>query len=340
MRFGIYAGPLFPGERELSSREVFERAVKLSETAQASGFEGIFVGTHYLVGDESQILNPVPILSYLAGRCPGLYLATCVYLLPFHHPITVAEEMAMLDLATGGRFLFGVGQGYREIEFTAQGMRRDERGRRMAEGIRAIRALWSAPHTSFHGEFYNFDDVSVSIRPFIQQGPPILVAADTMTTVKRVPEIADYWIVSPRHSRTFLAEAIPAYRAELERHERPFNGLFIPREMYVARTRREAEDTIKKAFEEMYHRYHQWGQPGERYDQDFEALKRERLIVGSPADVTEQILGYHRDFGAEFMWFRLYWPGLEIERSLDAIRLFGAEVLPVLKRETGEGRLP
>ena len=86
--------------------------------------------------------------------------------------------------------------------------------------------------------------------------------------------------------------------------------------------------------------HRKWGQPGERYDQDFEALKRERLIVGGPADGTEQILGYHRDFGAEFMWFRLYGPGLEIERSLDAIRLFGAEVLPVLKRETGEGRLP
>jgi alkanesulfonate monooxygenase SsuD/methylene tetrahydromethanopterin reductase-like flavin-dependent oxidoreductase (luciferase family) len=340
MRFGIYAGPLFPSEKEMSRADAFKAAVRMSEAAHASGFDGIFCGHHYLIGEEGQMHQPVPMLSYLAGRFPDMYFGTCVYLLPLRHPVTVAEEIATLDFATGGKLLFGVGQGYRDVEFNSLNLQRKDRGPQMIESLAALRTLWAGANASFHGNFYNFDNVTLGAQPMSKQGPPILVAADIMKTVRRVPQIGDHWLPSPRHSRSFLDEAVPAYREELDRCGRSFTGLPLPREMFIARDGRIAERIIQDAFEEMYHRYHRMGQPGERYDHDFETLKRERLVVGNPSEVAEQILGYHQDYGAEFMWFRLYWPGLDLERSLEAIHLFGEEVLPAVKRETGQGNWP
>jgi len=98
--------------------------------------------------------------------------------------------------------------------------------------------------------------------------------------------------------------------------------------MYVAHDRREAEQEIKDSFERLYHVYHQEGQPGERYDLRFQQLKEERIIVGNPSDVIKEIEQYRDVFGAEYMFFRLYYLGMNPEKSLECIRIFGEEVIP------------
>jgi len=100
------------------------------------------------------------------------------------------------------------------------------------------------------------------------------------------------------------------------------------REMYVAPNREEAEWEIMAAFEQMYQTYHHWGQPGEHYDRGFQELKEERIIVGNPRDVVEQIDSYREEFGTQYMFFRIYYPGMDPEKSLQCIRLFGQEVIP------------
>ena len=269
-----------------------------------------------------------------------MYVGTAIFLLPFHHPIEVAERTACLDIASGGKLLFGVGQGYRDVEFASFGIDKKTKKQRTNEAIQAIRALWASDEASFSGEFYNFDKISIAPKPLQRPGPPVLLGADTLGSVARVPELGDHWVVSPRHSKRFLRAAVPAYRAGLERCGKPFKGLPMIRELCVAQDTKTAEDRIKQAFEGMYHLYHQWGQPGERYDLGFDELKEERLIVGSPGEVVEQVLAYHEEFGAEFMWFRLYWPGMNLDWSLETIELFGREVIPEVKRRTPESQIP
>ncbi len=108
----------------------------------------------------------------------------------------------------------------------------------------------------------------------------------------------------------------------------------------IAASSREAENRIKEAYERMYQLYQRWGQPGERYDQSFEELKQERLIVGSPDEVIEQVMAYHQEFGAEFMWFTVYWPGMEPQWTLETIQAFGEQVIPVVKQATPVCLLP
>ena len=90
----------------------------------------------------------------------------------------------------------------------------------------------------------------------------------------------------------------------------------------------------------MYQLYHRWGQPGERYDLSFEELKQERLVVGNPKEVTEQVMLYHEEFGAEFMWFNVYWPGMEPQWALDTIERFGNEAIPEIKKATPICQIP
>ena len=94
-------------------------------------------------------------------------------------------------------------------------------------------------------------------------GPPIFMGADSVSWISKVPEIGDHWVVSPRHSKHFLKDAVPAYKTALERVGRPFKGLPMIRELCVAESTRAAEERIKQAFEEMYKLYQRWGQPGE-----------------------------------------------------------------------------
>jgi alkanesulfonate monooxygenase SsuD/methylene tetrahydromethanopterin reductase-like flavin-dependent oxidoreductase (luciferase family) len=166
------------------------------------------------------------------------------------------------------------------------------------------------------------------------------MGADTVKTVARVPEIADHWIASRRHSKAFLREAVPAYKAALQQNGKEFKGLFIFRDLCIADSSKEAESRIRGAYERRYQRYQRWGQPGERYDLPFDELKQDRLILGSPAEVIEQVMAYHEEFGAEFMWFMVDWPGMDPRFTLESIQRFGEEVIPKIKQATPVCQVP
>ena len=331
MRFGIEFGS-YPAE--LDRVEVCRDVSRRAQVAYKNNFDALFVAQHYATGPDSAILQSLPLLAYLAGQVPGMYLGTSIFLLPLHPPLMVAEYTATLDNLSGGKFLFGVGQGYREIEFKSFGIEKRHRRDRLVEALEVIRKLWSEDEVTFRGRFFQLDGVTIAPKPLQQPGPPVLVGADTVKTVARVPEVADHWIASRRHSKAFLREAVPVYKAALERNGKGFKGLFIFRDLCIADSLKEAENRVRGAYERQYHRYHREGQPGERYDLPFDELKQDRLILGSPAEVTEQVLAYHEEFGAEFMWFMVDWPGMDPQFALESIQRFGQEVIPQVKRAT------
>lgn len=337
MRFGIEFGS-YPSD--LDRRGVVRDFTERAQLAQRSNYEAIFVAHHYSTGPDAAILQSLPLLSYFAGVVPGMYLGTSIFLLPMHQPLMVAEYTATLDNLCGGRFLFGIGQGYRDVEFNSLSVPKRERRERLAEGVEIIKRLWTEDEVRHEGRFYRIDGVTIAPKPIKEPRPPILLGADTVKTVARVPEVADHWIASRRHTKAFLREALPAYRRALEKHGKPFEGLCIFRDLCVADSRKEAEERIREGYERRYERYQRWGQPGERYDLPFEQLKQDRLILGSPAEVAEQVLDYHEEFGAEFMWFMVDWPGMDPRFTLETIQRFGEEVIPEIKRTAPGCPLP
>src|SRR5262249_19812682 len=212
-----------------------------------------------------------------------------------------------------------------------------ERGARLAEAVQAVRTLWTDDPASFDGNFYSFTDISIRPRPIQRPGPPIWIGADKVESVARVPEIGDAWIASGRHTRTFIRQALPGYRRSLDEHGRRFGGSPMFRELQLAEDARRAEEEMEASLRAMYESYARWGQPGERYDLEFEELKEERILVGSPSEVAERVMEYRDEFQVPFMWFRLYYPGMDPELALETIRLLGEEVIPLFGERAQTG---
>src|SRR4026209_686048 len=119
MRFGIEFGS-YPAD--LDPAEVCQQVSQRAQAAYKNNFEGLFVAQHFLTGPDASILQSIPLLAYLAGQLPGMYLGTAILLLPLQHPVMVAEYISTLDHLSGGQVLLGVGQGYRNSEFNSFGI--------------------------------------------------------------------------------------------------------------------------------------------------------------------------------------------------------------------------
>ena len=339
MKFGIIAGPVFPPHHEMATSRAVEIGLRLSTMAQQHGFDGISVPHHYLAGPEAQEVAPLVFAGYLAAACPGMYIATTILLLPLEQPVAIAEQTATLDAMTGGRFIFGVGQGYRQVEFDSMQVARSEKAPRIVEACHLLRKLWTGAKVDFEGKYYRVPGGTPSVAPTRPGGPPIMVGADALVSIARIPEYADHWVPSARQSRQFLREMLPAYKQSLERVGRKFHGLPMTRDVCVAQDRNRAIALAKESYQRQYAIQMKWKQPGENYDVGFEELMDGRLIAGSAEEVAEEILLDHEEFGADFVWFRMYWPGADVEDSLDMIKLMGDEVLPRVRARAGTASL-
>ena len=339
MKFGVMAGPVLPPYSELSSPKAFEAVIKICEVARDNGFDGISVPHHYITGPEAQYFPPLVTAGYLAALCPGMFIVTGIMLLSLESPVAMADQTAALDVMTGGKFIYGVSQGYRDIEFQALGIPRKEKAPRTIEGCQVLRLLWQGKPVSFEGKYTRFENAMPSTVPIRPGGPPLVVGADKLVSIARIPEHADHWLTSPRQSRAFIREMLKAYKKTLERVGRKFEGLPMLRDICVGKTREDAVDIAREALKRQYAIQMKWQQPGEKYDIDFDELIADRFNVGTPKQAAEYILRDHEEFGADFTWFRAYWPGADLAKSLDVIERIGQETLPIVRDQVGTSSL-
>jgi alkanesulfonate monooxygenase SsuD/methylene tetrahydromethanopterin reductase-like flavin-dependent oxidoreductase (luciferase family) len=156
-------------------------------------FDSLRLPQHFIIGPSMRQSAAFPMLGYLAGVAEGMRLGTAVLLLPMLNPVLIAEESATLDHLTDGKFVLGVGLGYRDSEFAAMGIERKSRVRRFKEYIEVIRRLWAGDHVTFHGKYITLDDVSLSMRPRNPNGIPLWAGGTVEDAVKRAAAIGDSW---------------------------------------------------------------------------------------------------------------------------------------------------
>jgi alkanesulfonate monooxygenase SsuD/methylene tetrahydromethanopterin reductase-like flavin-dependent oxidoreductase (luciferase family) len=340
MEFGLVLGPFLPPREEMTSKEAFDLQMEFCARAAAAGFDGVSMGHHYLSGPDAQFFQPIPLCGHILARFPSLYVATTIFILPYHSPVEIAEQVATLDAMSPGRLLLGVGQGYRPDEARGAGIEQGTRRARLAESIEAMRLLWADGPSSFEGRYYSFHDADIGPRPADPHGPPIMIGADTLETIGRIPAIGgDHWISSPRNSLSFLREALPVYQRALEEAGRPFVGLPIMRTAYVGEDEREAQAVLERSFQRMFQIQSRWGQPGERSNLSFEQVKQERILLGSPEQVAAGLIALNRELGVEFAFLHVYTPGMDPQAALDMVSRLGEETLPLVRREVGRGSL-
>ncbi|MCP5151500.1 MAG: LLM class flavin-dependent oxidoreductase [Ectothiorhodospiraceae bacterium] len=145
------------------------RIVKdMARRAEALGYDSITVWDHLLDAPGlygGSWLDPLTVLSCVAGATDAIPIGTHILVLPLRHPVLLAKELGTLSCISEGRLFMGVGPGWNEPEFTAMGISMRERGRRTDESLDALSRLLREEKVSFQGRFWQFDDVTIVPRP-------------------------------------------------------------------------------------------------------------------------------------------------------------------------------
>ena len=302
--------------------------------ADAVGFDAFSMGDHYNIPG-LQRLNQVPALARLCGEAKRCAVGTAVMLLGLRHPVTVASELASLDVINGGRSFSAFGLGYRDDELNAFNLTKAKRFNRFIEGVEIVKRLWTEDHVTFEGKEFRIKDVTIDPKPLQKPRPPIWIAANSDAAVERVAKIGDGWIIGPHSALDELQRQVEVCRKSWSAVAKSgLPALPIIRETFVAKTRKEAVEKARPCLEQLYRSlYIKWKQneamsnPAE-LSWAFDRLAEGRFILGSPEECIDQIKEYEARLGVGYMLPRFDWtPGLAQDEILASMKLFGERVI-------------
>ena len=340
MKFGVFISAQQPRSDDPVKR--FREAAAQARLAKAAGFDGLAAGHHYL-SPPYQSLQSLPLLARLAAEAPGLDLLLSVLLLAMLNPVQTAEEVASLDIMSEGRVVFGIGIGYRDVEYEAFGMTAKDRVPRMLEALRLIKRLWTEEVVTFEGRYYQLHDATCTIRPVQKPMPPIWIAANADQAVLRTARLGYSWFINPHAALPTIERQWERFKQALAEANQPMPAARpICLELHVAPSHEEAVATARPYLEAKYAAYAEWGQdkvlPGEEsFRVAFDDLARDRFILGTPDEVIEQIEQRVQRLESNYLIFRMGWPGMEAAKILRVIEMMGERVLPHFHQKYGRG---
>jgi alkanesulfonate monooxygenase SsuD/methylene tetrahydromethanopterin reductase-like flavin-dependent oxidoreductase (luciferase family) len=306
--------------------------------ARDRGWDSLLTGQHYLNEGDNKQLQIVPFLARLAAEAGEMTLGTGILLLNLHNPVYTAETIATLDILAKGNFIFGVGLGYRDMEFDAFKVPKGARVKRFEAYLDLVQQLWTGKPVSYEDETCKLDKVVMNIRPIQQPRPPIWIAANNDPAVRRAARLADAWFINPHADLGSLRRMMGVYRDELKACGKPFpKDLPVFKEVFCAKDRRTAIEMAAPYLGGKYKDYATWGQdkvmPDEAdFSRSFDVLTEGRFILGSPEECFEQLKPYWSELGCSHLVVRTNWAGMPASLSLASMRLISDELFPALRR--------
>ena len=334
MKFGLLISSQYLAQESIAGK--IGEALEQVAAARDAGFHLVCVGQHHLSAPY-QMPSSFPVLARFAAESGDMQIAATVILLPLHNPVELAESVVTLDAITGGKFVFGIGLGYREEEYEAFGVKRDERVGRFLESLRVMRMLWTEEEVEFHGKYYNVPRTVPVTRPVQKPHPPIWVAANHDSAIKRAAKLGYCWLINPHATIAMIQKQVAVYQEALiwQGNEAP-QEVPMMRELSINRDRGKAIAEGRPYLESKYREYAAWGQDkalpgGESFAVPFEDLARDRFLIGDPEDVVAEVRKYEEQLGVNHMIFRLQWPGRPHHEAMEQIHLMGKDVIPRFK---------
>jgi probable F420-dependent oxidoreductase len=318
-------------------QEVYQGTVAQARVAESLGFESFSVAEHHFLPD-GWVPAPFVMLGALSAATEDVRLGTNVAVLPLHDPVRVAERAAVLDVLTGGSFRLGVSLGWRDEEFEAFGVPRDERVTRLDEGIELVSRLLTEESVTFEGECFAVEDLTVMPRP-VQESVPVWCGGQSRPAIRRAAALADVWSISPIESREELAESVEIYREGLADYGRSYEDVHVPlrREVYVAEDDEtaweEAGEAVLREYQDVYGDYDAVEETFEGLDTDaaVDRLREHasgRFVVGGPETAVEEFERFHDVLEMDEVLIRTHFPGLDLDLAEKSLRIVSEEVMP------------
>jgi alkanesulfonate monooxygenase SsuD/methylene tetrahydromethanopterin reductase-like flavin-dependent oxidoreductase (luciferase family) len=355
MKIGVSLSILAQAGR--SDVAVYKEHLELGDLAEPLGFDSIFALEHHFTG-YSMSPAPTQLLSYFAGRTKRIALGTAVIVLPWHDPIRVAEQIALLDVLCGGRCLFGFGRGAASVEYAGFRIPMEEARPRFVEAAQLIRLALSQPEFEWQGEYYQIPRTSIRPQPISNPERRFFVSSVTPESAEIMARLGFGMMVVMQNEWLKAAADIDRFReiAGAVGHVPP--PPIILTNVACAESRDEAHERAMKylgrkwdSIDNHYHfsdghladvkGYEAYGKMTKTYVKMKEDAARQKAtefyvkiqIVGTPDDCIQQIAELRAVTGTDHLIADFSYGGMPHEEGELNMRLFADRVVPVLHRD-------
>ncbi len=332
MRIGIFSVvDHYPKELGRSLAQYYAELLESAELAEALGFDSFWIAEHHF-HEYGAIPSPAVWMGAAAARTRKIRLGVGVSVLPFHNPITVAEEYAMVDVLSGGRLEFGAGSGYLKHEFAGYGVAFEEKYARFDEALEVIERAWSGERFSYRGRFNRIDGVQLQVQPLQKPHPPILIATLRHEAAREVGARGYPLMTIPYAQSTGLdqltrmtAEFREAWKAAGHGDPaKPVLGCAV--HTYVAGGAAEVETHARPAVDRYVRtRLYATARP-------FEVLQEKELIACGSAEAVTKVLRNYERAGFNMFLNIMDFGGMDHRAVMKSIERFGRDVLPAFKQ--------
>ncbi len=327
MKFGLFSVvDHYPKELPRTTGQFYAELLEQVEAAEELGFESFWIAEHHF-HEYGGIPRPPIWMAAAAQRTRRIRLGAAVVVLPFDHPLRVAEDYAMVDILSNGRLDLGAGSGYLKHEFEGFGIPGEEKRERFDEALEILLRAWTGERFSYEGKHHRVKDIQLNVVPLQTPRPPVWVAilrneAAPFVGQKGFPIMMIPYVSTEEFSE--LAQTVRAFRqAFIAAGGRPEDAT-VPFGLhtYCAESFEEARAHAREAMDR-YVRTRLYAK-----QRPFEVLVEKDLVAfGSPADVA-RVARRYEDAGLTHFLAITNFGGLEHKKVLRSMELMAKHVLP------------
>lgn len=327
LRFGVAHDFRCPPGGAYTLRDVYAETLEQIALLDGLGLDLVWFSEHHFVPD-GYLPNFVPVAGAAAAVTTRMRISTDIALMPFAHPIRLAEDMAVLDQLSGGRMELGVGLGYAPHEFRTFGIPVSRRVSLTEEGVDILRLAWAGEPFSYSGKRYRFDDVRVAPAPVQPGGPPLWMASTSPASVARAVRYDTHLL--PQGRRQVVLDAWRDQTRAAGRDPARYR-VGIIRNVFVTDDRERDWPALREAERyrmQVYGRFAEAaGQGGLAVFQEPDRIPQ-RPIVGDVEHCVSELTGFIREYGLTDVVTWGSAPGIPPAALTPMMQRFATEVVP------------
>ena len=355
MKVGISLNMLTKEGR--SDASVVAEHLALGDLAEPLGFDSVFALEHHFTG-YAMSPSPTQLLSYIAGRTKRIILGTAVIVLPWHDPVRVAEQIALLDILSHGRCVFGFGRGAASVEYAGFRIPMEEARPRFVEAAKIVVKALTQEVFDWDGEFFKIPPTSIRPRPISHPERRFYASSVSPESAEIMAKLGFGLLVIMQNEWPKAAEDIRRYRDITSSVGHAPRPPIISTNISVAESREEAHERAAKylarkwdSIDAHYHfsdghlatvkGYEFYGGMAKTYSKMKDEGYRKKAtefyvkiqVVGTPDDCIQQIAGLRSLTGTDHVIADFSYGGMPHEEGELNMRLFADRVVPVLQRD-------
>ena len=330
MKFGIFVfGDNHPGLGR-SNQRYYEEILTMAEWAEELGFDSFWLGEHHFYWYGS-LPSPPMLIAALGQRTKKIRLGPAISVLPFHHPLIVAEEYAFADNLCGGRLNFAIGSGFSPIEYKMFGMSLEDARERYWETFDVIIKSWTQKEFSHKGKFYQIENGSLHLKPLQKPMPPTWVAASSDETLTKSGELGLSIMGIPCARSSSILEVKEKNDVFKESYFRAGHkeapDIIVALHVYLHENEESATTSAHICYQRVLEYLGRSRRPGAKVP-DFDTVKKEKLVVFSSPERAAEIFREYENIGVTHVICMVNFGGVPMPDVRRTLELMSKEIFP------------